>query len=402
VFSFGSARFYGSMGGRALNQPVVGIAATPDGDGYWEVAADGGVFSFGSARFYGSMGGRALNQPVVDMVASQSGNGYWEVARDGGLFSFGATVYTGSVPGVPGSGVAVDNVVGAAPTPDGGGYFIVGSDSTVYNFGDAEFSGGGTSPDVPPAYTGIWAANAPPAVAVISEGTGPQAAHSGHVRAVNVGDSLSWLEWGYSSTNDPPVTFFNGATPGCGITNGAAHIDWQQPTEVFTASPVCAAWPQQWNWATHYFHPDVVVVLVGYWESQNRLYGGTYQNLSDPDYYDFIESNLEAGLDILHEGGADVVLQTAPYYGDGTPDAMVDDMNQIIDTVGAQDSSWVTIMDVNQLLDPEGTYTASPDGILARTSDDVHLTQAGVTQILDPVLFPLVSALGTQVFDSGS
>ncbi len=69
VFSFGSARFDGSMGGRALHAPVVGMAATPTGQGYWLVASDGGVFSFGSARFDGSMGGRALHAPVVGMAA---------------------------------------------------------------------------------------------------------------------------------------------------------------------------------------------------------------------------------------------------------------------------------------------------------------------------------------------
>jgi hypothetical protein len=34
--------------------PVVGMAATPDGGGYWLVAADGGVFTYGNARFFGS------------------------------------------------------------------------------------------------------------------------------------------------------------------------------------------------------------------------------------------------------------------------------------------------------------------------------------------------------------
>ena len=37
-----------------LNKPIVGMAATPDGDGYWLVASDGGIFSFGDAAFYGS------------------------------------------------------------------------------------------------------------------------------------------------------------------------------------------------------------------------------------------------------------------------------------------------------------------------------------------------------------
>ncbi|HWD52592.1 MAG TPA: hypothetical protein VG412_09340, partial [Acidimicrobiales bacterium] len=64
VFSFCGAPFYGSMGGMHLNQPIVGIAATPDGKGYWLVASDGGVFAFGDAGFFGSMGGTHLNQPM--------------------------------------------------------------------------------------------------------------------------------------------------------------------------------------------------------------------------------------------------------------------------------------------------------------------------------------------------
>ena len=42
--------------GLTLNAPIVGMAATPDGGGYWLVAADGGIFSYGDARFYGSAG----------------------------------------------------------------------------------------------------------------------------------------------------------------------------------------------------------------------------------------------------------------------------------------------------------------------------------------------------------
>ena len=55
--------------------------ATPSGNGYWLVAADGGVFAFGDAHFYGSTGGIRLNQPIVGMAATPSGKGYWLVAR---------------------------------------------------------------------------------------------------------------------------------------------------------------------------------------------------------------------------------------------------------------------------------------------------------------------------------
>jgi hypothetical protein len=36
---------------------VVGMAATADENGYWLVAADGGIFAFGDARFFGSAAG---------------------------------------------------------------------------------------------------------------------------------------------------------------------------------------------------------------------------------------------------------------------------------------------------------------------------------------------------------
>ena len=38
-----------------VNAPIVGIAATPTGRGYWLVSADGGVFAFGDAAFFGNV-----------------------------------------------------------------------------------------------------------------------------------------------------------------------------------------------------------------------------------------------------------------------------------------------------------------------------------------------------------
>ena len=147
VFSFDDAVFHGSMGGRPLNAPVVGMAATADGGGYWEVAADGGIFAFGDAVFLGSMGGTALNAPVVGMAATADGGGYWEVASDGGIFAFGDAVFLGSM-----GGTALNApVVGMAATADRGGYWEVASDGGIFSFGDAVFLGsmGGTTLNAP-------------------------------------------------------------------------------------------------------------------------------------------------------------------------------------------------------------------------------------------------------------
>jgi hypothetical protein len=137
IFSFGAAKFYGSMGGQPLNKPIVGMAPIPGDTGYWEVASDGGMFSFGGAKFYGSMGGQPLNKPIVGMAATPDGLGYWLVASDGGIFSFGDASFYGSMGGQP----LNEPIVGIAATPDGHGYWEVASDGGIFSFGDASFYG---------------------------------------------------------------------------------------------------------------------------------------------------------------------------------------------------------------------------------------------------------------------
>jgi hypothetical protein len=136
VFAFDHARFYGSMAGHDLNQPVVGMAATPDHRGYWLVGRDGGVFSFGDARFLGSMVGRPLDQPIVGMAATRDGGGYWLVAADGGVFAFGDAKFNGSCPGIGGCNGAV---VAIDPDIGGKGYRIVTSVGSLYAFGGAPY-----------------------------------------------------------------------------------------------------------------------------------------------------------------------------------------------------------------------------------------------------------------------
>ncbi len=136
VFSYGDAAFHGSTGGLVLTQPVVGMAADPATDGYWLVASDGGIFAF-DAPFDGSEGGQPLDQPIVGMASTRDGGGYWLVARDGGVFSFGDAAFHGSEGGQPLNAP----VVGIAATGDGGGYWLVASDGGIFSFGDAAFHG---------------------------------------------------------------------------------------------------------------------------------------------------------------------------------------------------------------------------------------------------------------------
>jgi hypothetical protein len=138
VFAFGDARFFGSLPGLDVHvRDIVGLAPTKTGAGYWLVGADGGVFAFGDAGFYGSMGGKPLNAPVVSMAPTASGNGYWLGAADGGVFAFGDAPFHGSMGGRALNAPVTD----LDATPDGKGYWLTADDGGVFAFGDARFYG---------------------------------------------------------------------------------------------------------------------------------------------------------------------------------------------------------------------------------------------------------------------
>lgn len=142
VLTFGAAGFFGSPTSLRLAAPVVAMATTPDGRGYWLAGADGGVLTYGDARYFGGAGERRLDAPVVAMAATPDGRGYWLVEGDGSVLTFGDAGYYGAPASVP------DPVVGFAATPDGRGYWMVTSHGAVYSFGDARYYGSLGSTDL--------------------------------------------------------------------------------------------------------------------------------------------------------------------------------------------------------------------------------------------------------------
>src|SRR5439155_1490004 len=86
--------------------------------GFRLAASDGGMFDFGDAHFYGSLGGRAIGGPIVGMAPTRSGQGYWMTGANGAVYGFGDAHSYGSVSGDP---VAT---IGIAPTPAGDGYWV--------------------------------------------------------------------------------------------------------------------------------------------------------------------------------------------------------------------------------------------------------------------------------------
>jgi hypothetical protein len=66
------------------------MAADPSG-GYWTADSTGAITSWEGAPSFGSpaLSGLHLARPIVGMASTPDGGGYWLVAADGGIFTFG-------------------------------------------------------------------------------------------------------------------------------------------------------------------------------------------------------------------------------------------------------------------------------------------------------------------------
>jgi hypothetical protein len=119
-----------------LNSPIVDLVPTADGQGYFEVGADGGVFAYGDAVFAGSLGGTAQASPTVGMALDRATGGYWLVQANGVVTGFNAPHV-----GPQANDLPAEPVVGIAATSDGRGFWEVSRSGAVYAFGDAPFRG---------------------------------------------------------------------------------------------------------------------------------------------------------------------------------------------------------------------------------------------------------------------
>ncbi len=81
-------------------EPTDHYGSTTPSHGYWLVGSDGGIFSFGSAQFYGSMGGLALQRPVVGIVPAQGSMADTGSTPQMAASSAFDTPFYGSIPGL--------------------------------------------------------------------------------------------------------------------------------------------------------------------------------------------------------------------------------------------------------------------------------------------------------------
>jgi hypothetical protein len=132
---FGAAEAPVPAGGAGTPaDPVVGAAATPDGDGEWLVTRSGRVVALGSATAAGGVQ-LADGDKVVGIAAAPNGTGYWVAMASGRVQALGGAEDAG---GLEGTG---EDVVDIAASPEGG-YWLLTNAGRVAGFAGAEPFGG--------------------------------------------------------------------------------------------------------------------------------------------------------------------------------------------------------------------------------------------------------------------
>ena len=225
------------------------------------------------------------------------------------------------------------------------------------------------------------------------------------IRFVLFGDSVAFtLAVGLSWESEPHygVEVHNASTLGCdfdpvpSVLGGVQYVSWH-----------CENWQTSWAQTIASYRPQVVGLLMGRFELADHFYDGSWRHLGQPYWDAHLLSELDRAVKILSAGGARVVIFTFPYIdppleqpnGDPYPEnvpSRVDSWNVLLRQVAASNPTTTTLIDLNRILDPDGRYTDTIDGVEVREpSDGIHITVVG-GEWLEPQVLPEIAELGLQ------
>jgi hypothetical protein len=238
-----------------------------------------------------------------------------------------------------------------------------------------------------------------------------EAAHaftSHPVRFMFVGDSLS-VTMGIGLEVDAVprwgVDVINQGELGCDL-DDLDSISTTNGQEDAPDSP-CAHWSTLWSREIDRSRPEVVGMLMGRWDILDHVDDGRIVHIGEPAWDRHLTAEIEQVVAVLSARGAKVVFFTMPYIDpsnetlNGTlspydSPARVDEFNHILDEVAARHRGVVTVIDLNRILDPHGSFQIVVDGVPVRWADGIHISEPGGEWLQARVL-PTVARLGLAV-----
>jgi peptidoglycan/LPS O-acetylase OafA/YrhL len=236
-------------------------------------------------------------------------------------------------------------------------------------------------PGLPPGVSAVAAVSSSPPGGSRPGSAGPRNPKRPFTVSV-FGDSIGWT-WMHFLPPTPGFAFVDHTVIGCSLVRGTPYRYIGQTLE---QRPECDGWPIRWSTQINQDQPDVALLIIGRWETVDRVNEGQWTHIGDPTFDAYLNGELQRALNTLGSTGVRVVVATVPYsrggekpdgrlYPEDQPDR-VNLWNTMLRKTVAQHPN-VQILDLNKKLCPDGVYTAKVDGVKVR-SDGVHLTPEGV------------------------
>jgi len=219
------------------------------------------------------------------------------------------------------------------------------------------------------------------------------------VRVDVFGDSVAWSLVVYLPSEHPGLVFNDRTSLGCGITTTAPYRYFG--TTYAAVMPKCRDWPERWRRAVVGDDPDIALVLVGRWETMDRVLDGRWTHIGEPAFDTHLRAELDRAITIAGSRGARVVLATEPYnrrgerpdggiYPEDQPERVAR-WNDLLRSVAARHPG-VRVLELGQRISPDGRFSWTAGGVQVR-ADGLHLTPEGVQQWVAPWLLPRLRAL---------
>jgi hypothetical protein len=144
-------------------------------------------------------------------------------------------------------------------------------------------------------------------------------------------------------------------------------------------------WRTEWADAVAQVDPDVTVLMVGAWEVLDHLIDGVAVRFPDPAWFDVVTAGVRESIEIAGANGNLVTLLAVPCMRQA-PDAVLQTLarndpdrvaafNEILRQEAARSPN-VQVLELDELLCPQGTYLETVDGALLRY-DGVHVSTEG-------------------------
>lgn len=239
---------------------------------------------------------------------------------------------------------------------------------------------------LPPGVSAVAAVSpSPPGPNLPGPITGPRDPNRPFTVSV-FGDSIGWTMMHYLPPT-PGFRFVDHTVIGCSLVRGTPYRYIGQTLE---QRPECDSWPGRWSTQMSQDQPDVALLIIGRWETVDRVNEGKWTHIGDPTFDEYLKYELRRALNIAGASGVRVAVATVPYSRGGEkPDGRlypedqperVNQWNTMLRNIVGEYLN-VRVIDLNKKLGPDGVYTAKVDGIQVR-SDGVHLTPEGVKWLL--------------------